>query len=417
MLGIEFTAWPEMLAWPYLMIQGWLPYRDIAIAHTPLVIVALSLFYKLFGVGIVQLKIFTWGMILLNTYLTFWVANKIYSKKTAIWSVIFYIPLVFFYQGNGIWFDMALVPWALCLYYCISQKHYFKSGIAFGLGILSKQTFAYFLLPIAASLINKKNIDSDEVTTKTLDNIKQFIFGGSIILLLFCFMMLVLGILDDFYFWAIKFGTFYLPKADGQILFPSPRQLLISIFPFTIFVFNPSLVLWALSGSLGSYPRWELFHFQPALPFLAYTIANVFLSKKFKYLVYLYLVVLTIILSRGIYRELNKQTRFYEPGVQKIVSELSGHDVKKLYVLNYWDNLYSLTGTLPVTKPLIPYIPWYLDLPGAKESITGDVKSNLPDAIVVGDMTKLNIDQLIKLLEKYYQCKKVEQVDICFKNR
>ena len=59
----KFTAWPEMLLWPYLSIHNLLPYRDIAVAHTPLLIAALSITYKIFGVGILQLKIFTWILI------------------------------------------------------------------------------------------------------------------------------------------------------------------------------------------------------------------------------------------------------------------------------------------------------------------------------------------------------------------
>ena len=50
---LKFTAWPEMLLWPYLITKGWLPYRDIAIAHTPLMLIDLSIFNKIFGFGIV----------------------------------------------------------------------------------------------------------------------------------------------------------------------------------------------------------------------------------------------------------------------------------------------------------------------------------------------------------------------------
>jgi len=68
---LKFTAWPEMSLWPYLITKGWLPYKDIAIVHTPLMILDLTLFYKIFGVGIVQLKIFTWILIILSDLLVF----------------------------------------------------------------------------------------------------------------------------------------------------------------------------------------------------------------------------------------------------------------------------------------------------------------------------------------------------------
>jgi len=58
LLNLKFTAWPEMLFWPYLMLKGWLPYRDIAIAHTPVLLADLTIFFKIFGLGLLQLKIY-----------------------------------------------------------------------------------------------------------------------------------------------------------------------------------------------------------------------------------------------------------------------------------------------------------------------------------------------------------------------
>ena len=76
-MGIfNFTAWPEMLAWPYLILQGWLPYKDIAIAHTPLLLIILAGYFKVFTLGIFQLKVFTWILISINTLLLYFVKGK-----------------------------------------------------------------------------------------------------------------------------------------------------------------------------------------------------------------------------------------------------------------------------------------------------------------------------------------------------
>jgi len=152
-LGINFTAWPEMLAWPYLMLQGWLPYKDIAIAHNPLLLLDLAIFYKLFGVGIIQLKIYTWILIAINAYLVYFVSNKFWNKKVAVISSVLYLLLTIVYEGNGLWFDLALTPFAILLYYFLRQKNYLWSGIIFMLGFLTKQTFIYFLLPVAVEIV------------------------------------------------------------------------------------------------------------------------------------------------------------------------------------------------------------------------------------------------------------------------
>ena len=151
--GINFTAWPEMLAWPYLILKGWLPYRDIAIAHNPFLIFILAIFYKIFGVGIWQIKIFTWLLISLNVYLVYFVLKKFYDKKVAYLSAIIYFLLTIVYEGNGLWFDLALVPFALLLYLFIREKKYLFAGVIFALGFLTKQTFVYFAIPIVIAIV------------------------------------------------------------------------------------------------------------------------------------------------------------------------------------------------------------------------------------------------------------------------
>src|SRR3989344_7931037 len=108
-----FTAWPEMLLWPYLILNNWLPYKDIAIAHTPLLLGFLAAYFKLAGIGVIQLKLFTWILILLTDYLLFWVVKRLWSRLVAYLSLIAYILLQTFYEVNGLWFDLALTPLAL----------------------------------------------------------------------------------------------------------------------------------------------------------------------------------------------------------------------------------------------------------------------------------------------------------------
>ena len=54
LFNLKFTPWPEMLVWPYLILKGWFPYQDIAIAHTPVLLADLAIFGKIFGVGLVS---------------------------------------------------------------------------------------------------------------------------------------------------------------------------------------------------------------------------------------------------------------------------------------------------------------------------------------------------------------------------
>lgn len=400
---INFTAWPEMLAWPYLMLNGWLPYRDIAIAHNPLLLFDLVIFFKLFGVGIMQLKIYTWILIAFNTWLTFFVTKKFWSQKIGILSAVLYLMFCIIYQGNGLWFDLALTPFALLLYLFVREKKYAYAGLIFALGFLTKQTFIYFLIPVMFAKVN----------------LKKFILGGFPVAVIFALILSIFGILDDYYNWAIKFGIFYLPNADGQILLPNLKQLLFAIAPFLIAVLSAEYLVFSfmLVGMLGVYPRWELFHFQPALPFLSIVLASFVYSKRNIFLKSLIIVCSMLYVVYGVGRQLGVNTSFFEPEVQMVTSEITKHKplVSNIYVINYWDNIYTLSNTFP-NSPLIPYIPWYLDYQGSKQSILDGLKAKSPELIVIGERDKI-FPELYIFVDNYYSCNVVEKkVELCEKN-
>ncbi len=226
-----------------------------------------------------------------------------------------------------------------------------------------------------------------------------------------------LGILDDYYNWAIRFGILYLPNAVGQVSFPSLKQFVFALVPFLVFLFSfdLSVFLFMVSGILGVYPRWELFHFQPALPFLAITLSIFMFSNKnnvFK-IIALILFIWHIVIGMG--QVFGNETRFYEPQVRNIVSEIKKRNSREVYIANYWDNIYALTNTLP-NKPLIPYIPWYLDYNNGKESILDDLKANKPDTVVIGERD-IAFPEIYEFVDKFYNCKVVEKkIELCSKN-
>lgn len=399
---INFTTWPEMLAWPYLILQGWLPYRDIAIAHNPLLLLDLAIFFKLFGVGIMQLKIYTWLLIAFNAYLTYFVGKKFWTKNIGLLSSFLYLVLCIIFEGNGLWFDLALTPFALLLYLFIRQKKYVWAGVIFALGFLTKQTFIYFLIPVLISRINWK----------------KFVIGVLPIASIFALYLFTNNLISDYYNWAIKFGILYLPSAVGQIQLPAIKQLLFALLPFSVFVFSFEYLvfLFAVVGALGVYPRWELFHFQPALPFLALAISIFVFSSSKKLTKYSVLFLLLIFIIIGIKRNLGNVTRFYEKDVQLVVSQLTvDRSPSTLYVINYWDNIYALTDTKP-SKPLIPYIPWYLTYGDTKNVILNNLKSEMPEVVVIGERDII-FPELYDFVDKYYTCNIVEKkVELCEKN-
>ena len=382
LVNLKFTAWPEMLLWPYLVVKGLLPYSNMAIAHTPILIGKLAVFYQIFGVGILQLKIFTWILILFTDIVIYWVSKKLWGRKIAFIALAILPVWQLFFDGNGLWFDLFLAPIALILYYLVKSKRFFWAGIIFALGILSKQTFVWFIIPVLFSKVNYK----------------QFIFGGILVGALFSLLLFPLGIFQDFIIWAINFGIFVLPGSLGQINLPDIKSLAVSVFPFTVLILtllvkklkNINLITWAIFGSLGAYPRFEYFHFQPAIPFLAMGTALVINSFDWKKrlnksLITFYVLGCLFLFGSFFIRNWGEGTRFFEKNVDEVVIYVRSQTTPgdKIFVMNWWDNIYPLTGTLPATNPWVPQLSWYQEIPGIQEEEISDLKDSKPKLILL----------------------------------
>ena len=393
LLTLKFTAWPEMTFWPYLMLKGWFPYRDIAIAHTPLLLADLTIFFKIFGLGLVQLKVYTWLLILATDFLLFWVAKIVWDKKIAILAVLFYVPLQIFYEGNGLWFDLALAPLALLIYYNLERKNYLWTGIWWGISFFTKQTAFWFLIPIAFTVLRAP------LKVQPLKVVKKFIIGAGLIGIISFISLLLLGIWGDFWVWAVKFGITRLPASSGQISFPTARQFVLAIMPVLLIVLTSLrlkqtrlILVWVLFAGLGVFPRWGLFHFQPALPFLALGLAITFfhLSKlKFieRTIFYIGLALILVFISRQFVRDFRGGTRFYEAEVLKVAAYIreNSESDDEIYVANAWDSLYVLTDTIPGTRPHVPYLPWYLEIPFIQDAMAVSLEISQPKLIVQGE--------------------------------
>jgi hypothetical protein len=427
----QFTAWPEMLLWPYLVLKGWLPYRDIAIAHNPLNLVALSGFYSVFGVGIEQLRIFTYLLIAILDVLVYVMANKLFNRRVAIFAFLLYFPLQILYEGNGLWFDLVMGIFAISSFYFIRTKRYFWAGVLWGLAFMTKQTAFWFLFPLAfnfSELPLKKNVVS---------KVSKLLTGMAGVLILSFIIIYSFGIWRDYVYWTIYFGIFTLPRAAGQVNLPTLRQVVVYLYPFSIllpiFFTNKKkdwdLPVWAAAGIMGAYPRFELFHFQPALPFLAIagglvvSKVNNYKSARnivFRNFVILYLLAFGVLFVRSTQRSWGKEVRFYDSEVQQVAEYVRNNTStnQPIYVLNYWDNIYALTDTLPAAKPWYPYLPWYINLPGVENEIVDDLNNTKPNTVVIKEpegtgLASFKAEEMYSYIQdNYSEVNKVDGVSI-----
>jgi len=284
---LQYTAWPEMINWPYLMQHGFLPYKDIAIVHSPLLIILLKFWRELFNDDVLGLRLFSLLLQLCTGFLVFILTQKLFSKKfiNALIAWIFYNVFYFYFDGNGIWFDHLLSFWSLIcfsfwyLYLFIDRKdkYILLAGIFLGLSGITKQTAGWLVL---SSLLGFGILYFQ--TRNIYYIIKRIVLYALFTLIPWGIVLVWLNShksLESFLFWGINFGVKVLPRSQGQILLPSINQI-IATFPFLIplilvFLDHKNrlkisfVTFWIICALAGIYPRFERFHFQPALPILA----------------------------------------------------------------------------------------------------------------------------------------------------
>src|SRR3989344_3549978 len=110
----QFTLWPEMVVYPYLVNNGFLLYKDIFNPYPPLLTIILSQITKVLGYGVLNFQIFTWLVILFIDGIIFTLARRITKNSSyALLSVIFFTIFSIPFGVNGLWFDLVQAPFIL----------------------------------------------------------------------------------------------------------------------------------------------------------------------------------------------------------------------------------------------------------------------------------------------------------------
>jgi len=400
---IQFIAWPEMIYEPYLMNHGYTIYKNITIAHAPLLLFVLQSVFKFFINPINALTIFTLFLGLTTGLATYSIAGKIWNdKRIAFLAWTVYILLFFYFQGNGVWFDHLVALLSLISFYFFYQflfkkkswQNIFVSGLFLGLAGISKQTAGWLTIPaffgFCLHLKEKKEL--------------IFAIRFGLIFSLGCILpwlgvtgwLVYKQALADFWFWAFKFGIIILPQSSGQILLPSLKQIVGSGMPFLVllpFLFKARLslakklfiTLWCCFAAFGVYPRFEKFHLQPALPLLSMVWAWVLIKKvtlKYSLLIGLTFIFLWV---RFLINSWNQPVRFWEKDVQAAVVWLR-QNIKPdqpIYVFNTWDHFYALIDRQAAVDPVPPTLEWYLELPGLQEKLIESLKKNKETVVIM----------------------------------
>lgn len=362
---LSFIYWPEMLNWPFFIANGWLPYRDIAIVHTPVLLGLLTYFYKLFGFNPWTLHLFGSLLLVITTTLIGLMTKKISSQ------IIFGL-LVLAFSGNTVWFESLLAPIILLLYWALKSKKFILAGIFFGLALTTKQTVAYLLPVVVLSFWKQK--------PKVF---LTFLVSVFMPLALFTFWLITNGLFIDFWRWGVQFVFLKTSATAGEhayVLWPTIKQFaLVSSLIFIPLIFSKNLAfVWMLFSLLFAVPRFDYFHLVPFVAFFALTIGAAKIKKKFLIMVIIFSLIIFILFLRS---ALKQDHSFLDKNTLEVMEYVKNNfSQKTIFFLNSYDQVYFLTKKMPAVKPWLPQLPWYFEFYG-KEFLS-DLKKAQPEIII-----------------------------------
>lgn len=382
LINSRFTVWPEMILYPWLMTQGFELYKDIVNPYTPFLSLVLAWYFQVFGTNIINLKIFTYILIILANLLVFWGAYKLSndSKKGLLASFI-YVLLQYSYGGNGLWFELALAPFltaGLLIIYLDSQNKLklVIAGILLGMAVLIKQNAILFYFLAVYLLISRKQ----------LKNLVYLVLSGALSLIITVYWLSVQGLLQDFIFWAVVLPLSYSSQ-PGFVSIPALRQYLLILFPVASLIGLLSLKInikekgfWLACFFLAilfAFPRYEDFHLQVLVVFSA--IGASFLPRKY---LAVFVLISVIIFIRSGTKLWQQEDRFLDQETISLANKID--DYSSVYLLNSPDLVYFLANKLP-PKLWAANFPWYFEQPGFEDGFIKNLDQEKTEFIVIGD--------------------------------
>ncbi len=372
LLCTRYIAWPENLLWPHLSFHNLALYKDIFFIYPPLYFEIISVFSNFFGLTLISLISLSYLNIIFTDTLLYFVGKK------RILPLIIFIPLQIFFEGNAFWPDQLLAPIFLAGWLCFQHKKYFLLGLFLGLALITKQTAAYFIFGIFILFIFSK---------AKLKNYVKLLIGSLIPIIILILYLIFNQNYREFFEQTIIYIFSYHTKNTLQILWPNKQQIISTLLIFfpVLFSKNYKLIFLAILASLGIFTRFEYFHLQPALPFIALILSETFVSIPF-------LLVFAVLFIRFVFTSHGLPTRFYDTELKNNARKINLYIPagSKALFINTWDHYYYLTNTIPLGNFFYSSTPWNWEYGDLQVKTVEILKREKPKYVVYGSCFKIN---------------------------
>jgi hypothetical protein len=370
---LKFTAWPEMVAYPYLLSRGYHFYGDIIQPYTPLLPYALLAVGKLVGISVGLLRLFTIASII-GADIIFWLCARLFVKRNAaLVGLLSYILLQWLWDANELWFDLFLIPFSLTALYGLliyvrnhKIKYLLIAAVSLSLAVLVKQTAIWWAILIIFYLWQKREWRA----------LKLF----STIFLVPLIVIFAIFWNQGIWYWAIVYPFTQATRLPGYVSLITfnqlPRVLLLVSPLFLMGLFRKQLIIfyWGIAALLFTFPRFDYFHLQAGAPLIILSGLVLFQHRSkvrfIQFVILAYLCILIILTGRYALKNQGQPVRFFEPEVistaQKLANQLPHN--QEIFFYNTPSQYFVSAQLLPL-KPWADTFPWYLEIPGLQQQI------------------------------------------------
>ncbi len=384
LINIKFTAWPEMISFPYLINHGFVLYKYTIHAYPPLLVSTLAVLFNIFGYKLIVLKIFAWVSILVSDILVFLIVKRVTTNdKKALLGLLFFVFLQPFLEGNMVWPDLAIVPFLLLSVLSLFKKKYFLVGMSLALAFLIKQTGIFYFIFIFLYII---------LSTRNLKKTLIFLTPITLTLIFLVIVLISQNSFNAFLNWVIIYPSVYWTKFPGYVqMVPSQKEVFTLFLLFLPIIFflrkrklfkDKNLIIlvgFLFCSVLSVYPRFSFFHFQSALAFLV--IIYFYFANKIK--IQILLITIPLIIFSLNSKNFTKGNRFWSSSDIKLANTIKAKtiDSSEVYLLGLQSGLYTFADKLP-PKPWLDNFGWYFEIPNVQENTILKWSKNPPKYIV-----------------------------------
>lgn len=386
--NLQFTAWPEMFSYAYLRNNDFLIYKDMIHPYPPLLTIALSWIYLIFGYHLWVLQAAAWVIILASSALVFFIAREITkSDKYALASLVIYVFLQPFLEGNMLWFDLAIMPSLLLSLLFLLRQNLFLAGLFMAATMLIKQTTGLYLIFSILYLVFSKKL--------SFNQLKIFLYGPLILGLPLLVRLIQEGALMDFINWVFVYPLTKWGSIIGYVQMEmSIRQIMI-ILLLLIPIILSFKKLWVNKDArivlsflvialIGVYPRFSFFHFQTAFALIAILYSYLFYvfrgTTTLHSIVVLFLVIVFLLVHVPVFQiAWQREARFYtndDLALAKVIKDKVADD-ERVYLFGLHSGLYPMANRLPPERWTDNFA-WYLEIPGVQDEVVSRWEENPP---------------------------------------